>query len=218
MKSKKYIPVIVIDFLVFLFMCLGISFSVFDVRFMGDYPRLAGIPIFMTFTGLSNIFMGLICLGCTLYRLIKKDNKIPLVLFILKLLAVAEISITFIITATYLAPQLGSTWWRLYINNNLFNHLITPILAIISFVFLEEKKEIKFPYCFLGILPVFLYGIMYIINVYTHLDEHGHTDLTYDIYGLMRFGVGVLALFIIGFFAFSFGLTVLYRFINNKKK
>lgn len=218
MKSKKYIPVIVIDFLVFIFMFMGILFSTIDVRFMGDYPRLASLPIFMTFTGLSNIFVGLVCLGCALYRLIKKDISILSVLFILKLLAVAEISITFIITATYLAPQLGETWWRLYINNNLFNHLVTPILAIVSFVVLEDKKEIGFPYCFLGIVPVFLYGIMYLINVYTHLDANGHTDLKYDIYGLTRFGFGVLALFIIGFFLFSFGLTALYRFINSKEK
>ena len=218
MKNKKYIAVIVMDLLVFVCMSLGVSFSIFHVRFMGDYPGLVSLPLLMTFTGLSNVFVGLVCLVCALYRLINKNYSIPMVLFIIKLIAVAEISITFIITATYLSPSLGSIWWRLYLNNNFFNHLITPVLAIISFVVLEEKREIKFSYSFLGTIPVSLYGAMYTINVYTHLDANGNTDLAYDIYGLMRFGTGVFVLFVIGFFTFSFLVTAFYRFIKNKKK
>ena len=218
MKNKKFIPVIILDLLVFLCMCLGVSFSIFHIRFMGDYPGLVSLPLLMTFTGLSNVFVGLVCLVCALYRLIKKDYSIPLVLFMIKLIAVAEISITFIITATYLAPSLGSIWWRLYLNNNFFNHLITPVLAIVSFTVLEERREIKFPYSFLGTIPVVTYGTVYTINVYTHLDANGNTDLAYDIYGLMRFGTGVFILFVIGFFAFSFVVTLFYRFIKNKKR
>ena len=218
MKNKRFIAVIILDLLVFVCMCLGVSFSIFHVRFMGDYPGLVSLPLLMTFTGLSNVFVGLVCLACALYRLIRKEYSLPFALFIIKLLAVAEISITFIITATYLSPSLGSIWWRLYLNNNLFNHFITPVLAIVSFVVLEEKRVIKFPYSFLGTIPVSLYGIMYTINVYTHLDEYGNTDLAYDIYGLMRFGVGVFCLFVIGFFTFAFIVTAFYRFIKNKKE
>ena len=218
MKNKRFIAVIILDLLVFVCMCLGVSFSIFHVHFMGDYPGLVSLPLLMTFTGLSNVFVGLVCLVCALYRLIKKDYSIPLVLFMVKLIAVAEISITFIITATYLAPSLGSIWWRLYLNNNFFNHFVTPVLAIVSFGGLEEKRAIKFPYSFLGTIPVVTYGTMYTINVYTHLDANGITDLAYDIYGLMRFGVGIFILFVIGFFAFSFIVTAFYCFIKNKKK
>ena len=218
MKNKRFIAVIILDLLVFVCMSLGVIFSVFHIRFMGDYPGLVSLPLLMTFTGLSNVFVGLVCLACALYRLIKKDYSIPLVLFMIKLIAVAEISITFIITATYLAPSLGSIWWRLYLNNNFFNHFVTPVLAIVSFVVLEERREIKFPYSFLGTIPVVTYGTMYTINVYTHLDANGNTNLAYDIYGLMRFGTGVFILFVIGFFAFSFIVTAFYCFIKNKKK
>ena len=218
MKNKRFIAVIILDLLVFVCMCLGVSFSIFHIRFMGDYPGLVSLPLLMTFTGLSNVFVGLVCLVCALYRLIKKDYSIPLALFMIKLIAVAEISITFIITATYLAPSLGSIWWRLYLNNNFFNHFVTPVLAIVSFIVLEEKRAIKFPYSFLGTIPVVTYGTMYTINVYTHLDANGNTDLAYDIYGLMRFGVGIFILFVIGFFAFSFIVTAFYCFIKNKKK
>ena len=83
---------------------------------------------------------------------------------------------------------------------------------------LEERRTMKFPYSFLGTIPVCLYGIMYTINVYTHLDAYGNTDLAYDIYGLMRFGVGVFCLFVIGFFTFAFIVTAFYRFIKNKKE
>ena len=93
MKNKRFIAVIILDLLVFVCMCLGVSFSIFHVRFMGDYPGLVSLPLLMTFTGLSNVFVGLVCLACALYRLIRKEYSLPFALFIIKLLAVAEILI-----------------------------------------------------------------------------------------------------------------------------
>ncbi len=199
-------------------MVLGITFSIADVRFMGDYPRLSGLPIYMTFTGLSNIFVGLVCLLCAIYRLVKKEMAIPRFLFVLKLIAIAEITITFVVTATYLSFSLGSNWWRLYINNNIFNHLLTPLLAIITFIVLEDYVEIPWHYCFFSVTPILLYGFFYGVNVFTHLTKEGNTDLTYDIYGFARFGIGVLLLFFVGFLGVSFGLTCLYRLQNKQKK
>ena len=217
-KKNNLLALIVLDLIVFALMVLGITFSMFDVRFMVDLPRLSSLPILMTFTGLSNLFIGLVCLGCSIYRIINKKVDLPKYLFLLKIIALAEITITFIITATYLAPQLGTDWWRLYINNNIFNHLLTPVVAIITFIIFEEYNEISLKHCFYGIAPIIIYGIFYTINVYTHLKPDGSTDLTYDIYGFMRFGVFILILFFIGFMGISFGFTVLYRLQNKQKR
>ena len=184
---------------------------------MGDYPRLSSLPILMTFTGLSNVFIGAVCLACAIYRIVKKEMVLPKVLFILKIIALADITITFVITATYLAPSIGSSWWRLYINNNIFNHFLTPLVAIITFILLEEYVEINWKCCFYSLVPIASYGIMYLINVYTHLTPEGKTSLDFDIYGFCRFGVGVLILFLIGFALLSFGLTYLY-YLRNKQK
>ena len=219
MENKRgFIAIIVLDLLVFISMVIGISLTIFDVRFMADLPRLSSQSIFMTFTGLSNVFIGLVCLGCALYRIIKKETALPAYLLLIKIIALADITITFVITATYLAPSIRSNWWRLYINNNLFNHFLTPLLAVITFLILERYREFSWKYCFLSLVPLLLYGVLYLTNVYTHLTPEGKTDLTYDIYGFCRFGTGILVLFLIGFMAISFGLTLLYWFSNKQKR
>ena len=216
MKEKhKYLALIILEFITFGLMLIGITFSIADVRFMGDYPRLSGLPIYMTFTGLSNIFIGLVCLACAIYRLVKKEKILPKLLFVLKIIALADISITFITTACYLAPSLGASWWRLYINNNIFNHFLTPVVAVVTFIIFEDYVEISKNYCCFATVPIILYGCLYVPNVYSHLNEDGSTNLTYDIYGFARFGPGILALFSLVFIAISIGLTMLFWFINK---
>ena len=199
-------------------MVLGITFSVVDVRFMVDLPRLSSLPIYMTFTGLSNIFIALVCLWCALHRIIYKELELTKPLFLLKVIALAEITITFVITATYLAFSLGANWWRLYINNNFFNHFLTPLLAIIPFLLLEEYVDFSLKECLYSIVPIVLYGLFYAINVYTNLTPEGNTDLAYDIYGFARFGYFVMLLFFIAFISISVGITMLYRLLSKHKK
>ena len=217
-EKRKFLALVILEFMTFTLMVVGITFSIVDVRFMGDYPRLSGLPIYMTFTGLSNIFIGCICLACGIYRIVKKEKILPKLLFVIKIIALADISITFITTAAYLAPSLGASWWRLYINNNIFNHFLTPLVAIVTFIILEDYVEINKNYCYLAIVPILLYGCLYVPNVYSHLNEDGSTNLNYDIYGFARFGPGILVLFSIAFIGISIGLTMLYWFINSKKE
>ena len=217
-EKKRYVSLIILELLTFVSAVLGITFSMCDVRFMGDYPRLSSLPILMTFTGLSNAFIGLVCLVCAIYRLAKRENKLQKVLFLLKIIALADITITFVVTATYLAPSLGSSWWRLYINNNIFNHFLTPLLAITTFILLEEYVELDWRYCFYSLVPLSMYALMYVINVYSHLTPEGKTSLAYDIYGFCRFGVFFLIIFLIGFLVISFGLTCVYRLLNKQKR
>ena len=217
-NSKRFLLINILDILTFLLMVLGISFSIFDVRFMGDYPRLSSLPIYETFTGLSNIFLGLVCLGCAIYRLSKRELELPKALFVLKIIALAEITITFITTAFILAPNLGENWWRLYINNNIFNHFLTPLLTIVTFIVLEEKVEISYRFCFLAVIPVIAYGFFYVPNVYTHLTAEGNVDRAYDIYGFARFGPFVFFLFSLLFIGFSIGFAFLYWFLNKIKR
>ena len=45
-----------------------------------------------------------------------------------------------------------------------FLHLLTPLMAIVSFVFLE-KRGMRFGTSMLGMLPVLLYGVLYLQKV-----------------------------------------------------
>ena len=217
-NSKRFLLINILDILTFVLMVLGITFSIVDIRFMGDFPRLSALPIYETFTGLSNIFLGLVCLLCALYRLIKKEKALPKHLFILKIIALASITITFVTTAAILSPMAGTSWWRLYINNNIFNHFLTPLLAIITFLALEEKVELDFRFCFLAVIPVIAYGFFYVPNVYSHLNADGTVDRSYDIYGFGRFGPFVFFLFALLFIGSAIGFALLYRLANQAKR
>ena len=221
MEQKRFTALSILELITFTSMLFGLISIFTDFRFMVDLPRLASIPFLTTYTGLSNLFIGVVCLVCALYRIIYKVDKLPKWLFIIKLVFISQITITFFITALYLSPQLGADWWMLYNNAGLFNHLITPLLAIIPFLFLERKVEIKWYMCFYSLIPIVLYAVLYITNVFTHLNPDGSTSTTYDIYGFFRFGGGYFILFLIGFFIIAFGICLLYRLENiaiNKRK
>lgn len=217
MFDKKSILIIIFDLLTFVLAVIGITFSMFDVRFMVDLPRMSTLPIMMTFTGLSNAFLGLVCLACALYRLFSKNKPLPKFLLFLKIIALAEISITMLTTAFILAPMQGASWWRFYINNNLFNHLLTPLLGIVTFITLEPRVDIAFKYSFFSFVPIIAYGVFYLVNIYTHLTNEGKIDQDYDIYHLLRFGAFPAVLFFLLFMSLTFGFTVLFIFINKKK-
>ena len=63
----------------------------------------------------------------------------------------------------FLGPSTGNLK-ALLTGNGLFMHLITPLLAIVSFsVF--EKRGMSFSIALLGMLPVILYGFLYLYKV-----------------------------------------------------
>ena len=185
---------------------------------MIDYGRLTETPFLFTFTGLSNLAIGVVALLCFITRLVRKEAKLPEPVFLIKMVFTALLCITFLVTAVYLAPSVGSEWWRLYINSSLFNHLLTPLLALCSFLFLEAKTSLPYRSCFLSMIPMGCYGIFYLIRAYTHVDASGHIDLYYDVYGLARWGLAGTIGFFLGFLALAFGLTSLLYLQNTHKK
>ena len=102
--------------------------------------------------------------------------------WLLKYMATAAVSVTLFTVMFYLAPALGSVK-KLIQKENLFLHLITPLLALTSFC-IWEKRGMK-PWIFLlGLLPVVLYAGLYLKKVvFTHSEKKWD-----DIYGFNRDG------------------------------
>lgn len=217
MKRKKDLLLIIFDCLLVSSITIGVVFSLTGFRFV-NVPSLVNTPVYITFTFLSNVFLGLTALISIIYRLIKKDMNLPKWLFVLKVISVSDITITFLVTALYLAPSIGADWWKLYVNNNLFNHLVSPLIGIITFIVLERRGEMKFLENLYSLIPITLFEIFYATYAYSHMDISGHISYDYDFYGLARFGPGITAIFMIAFMAIQFGLCCLYYWINSKKK
>jgi hypothetical protein len=156
------------------------------------------------------------------FRLAKgKISAIPKAIYALKLAGTTGVSLTMLVTIFFLIPQFGKNWFILFMNNNLFFHLIIPLLCIISFCFFEPMGIYKFSASWFGIIPMALYGIAYTINIAAHLN--GPEPLkTYDWYNFLNGNLAnafiSIPLMLIVTWAISLGLWGLNRYISKKQK
>ena len=164
------------------------------IHFMGAETSsltARNIAVFRFFTVESNILMGIIALVFAIFEikvLTKKREHIPSKIYILKLIFTVGVVLTMLTTALFLAPTSKNGYFSLFTNSNLLYHLVIPLLSLITFVFFEKTDKIKFKYTFAGIIPMFLYGIFYSINIFTHI-ENGKVSPIYDWYGFVQNGV-----------------------------
>lgn len=217
-ERRLWIAALACDAVLFCFALFGVLATFLNFYFMMDLGRLTEASFAVTFTGQSNMLVGLVALVCFIFRLKDRKRALPAWLFVVRLISVALISITFLITAGYLSPSVGAEWWRLYINSSLFNHLLTPLLAIVSFLVLEPRTDLGWRCCLYSLIPMGAYGIFYLTRAYTHVGPDGKIDYYYDIYGFARFGIGGTIGLFAAFMAFSLGLTYGFYVLNRKKK
>ena len=149
------------------------------------------LGMFRFFTVDSNIFMGIVALIFSILEfklLAGKIDQIPKKYYILKLMGTTGVALTFLVVVTYLAPVIPNGFVLLFKNSNLFYHLVTPLLSIITFIFFEKTDALTFKNAFYGIVPTFLYEIYYLINILIHM-ENGKVSLLYDWYMFLQNGV-----------------------------
>lgn len=123
-------------------------------------PRAQAPLAFRFFTVLSNLFCAftaLILLVCELF------GSMPAWAVILKFVGTVSVMVTFLTVLLFLWPSTGSIH-GLWDGPELVMHLITPVLALLSFLCFERGT--MSPWAIpLGILPVALYGWLYLNRV-----------------------------------------------------
>ena len=132
--------ILIISFTLFATITLIIGF-----KFMGQFEVLSerNFKSFKYFTVDSNVFAGLISLAYVIYKFTaggKNNSKLPRAFYILKLAATTGVTLTMMVTVFYLAPTSNGNFLRYFMNSNFFMHLITPLLCIISFIFLKRQS------------------------------------------------------------------------------
>ncbi len=125
---------------------------------------------FTYFTTLSNIFISSILLIFVIkdiYSLITgKKLAFNNLLYITKFLATISITLTFFVFLTILAPTLDGGILYAYLGNgagSLCVHFITPILAIIDFLFFDSDYKSKKSHSIYAIIPPLLYVLFVVI-------------------------------------------------------
>ena len=179
---------LIMNIIIALLVLIGCIFMFTGYRFMTNTVLLDydNITMFQYFTVDSNILVGIASLILIVYELLlinKKIKEIPSIIYLIKGSGVVSVTLTFLVTLFFLAPSSRYGFLSLYMNTNLFFHLIVPILSIISFVFYEKFDNNKLN-PFYGTIPMILYSIFYIINILLH--TNGSTvSYEYDFYGFL---------------------------------
>lgn len=209
---------LMLNIIIVILVILGSIFMFTGFQFMEASElvlQTTKLGMFKYYTVDSNILMGIISLILIIYecRFINKKIKIPKKVHILKQIGTSGITLTFLTTLLFLAPQYGL--YAMYNNTNLLFHLIVPLLAIISYIFFE-KYDNKYKYSLLGILPMFIYSIFYVINIVIHLDEG--ISFKYDIYGFLNGNINNAYIVLPTIYLVSLLISFILIFLNKRGK
>lgn len=108
-------------------------------------------------------------------RCLKSGKEIPHAVQMLKYMAAAVLSVTFIVVLAVLSPMRGegiNGWLYMLFNKDFtFLHTLCPILTILSFVLFEKEPFLDTKSAFKATIPTLIYAIVLIIlNILGVLD------------------------------------------------
>ena len=135
------------------------------VRFFrkdGKWSPEQGRFAFRFYTCQSNVLCAATALLVAVFRL---AGSLPLWVWLLKYIGTAAVTVTMLTVFLFLAPSVGKDWAKVLLRRgDLFMHLLTPLMALFSFCVLE-KQGMTFPQSLPGLLPVVLYGPLYLYKI-----------------------------------------------------
>ena len=176
MKNKRRDSVIslIINLCVVIFVAM-----IMWINFRSDFVHddawfgFTGWHCFRFFTVLSNIFLAITSIIMIVFdvkNIVNNKYEIPKWATILKFMGTVATTVTLMTVVLLLAPLWeinGDGYFTLFRNNNFFMHLVNPVLGIITFIFFERTKEFKLKNVLFGLLPTFVYSILYLTMVFT---------------------------------------------------
>ncbi len=137
------------------------------------------------FTSLSNVYCGIAGAVLVVFRALELAGvieAIPNAILVIKYSATASVTVTLLTVMVFLGPVVIG-YKPLLTGTGLWLHLINPVLALVS-LFIWDKPAAGFWVVFLGLLPVVLYGILYLYKVVVLPEGKGWDDF----YGFNRGG------------------------------
>ena len=131
------------------------------------------------FTALSNLFCAAASLAVVIARLC---GYVPPFILAVKFVGTAAVAVTFLTVMLFLGPFVYD-YKTLLTGPDLWLHLVCPVLAVISCI-LWDRPAMPFGMAMTGILPVLLYGALYLYHVVYAAPEKRWEDF----YGFNRNG------------------------------
>ena len=119
-----------------------------------------GLAALRFYTLLSNLFCAAAALA---FALAARSGAVPHGIWLAKYVGTAAVTVTMITVLVFLGPALG---YKSQLSGfGLWLHLIGPLVAIVSFCFFERLYPLPLPLALSGLLPVVLYGLVYLYKV-----------------------------------------------------
>ena len=140
----------------------------------GRWSLARGKRAFRYFTTQSNV----LCAISALFMCLFPDTDLA---YYLKVMGTAAVTVTMLTVLLFLGRLYG--YKPLLKGSDLFMHLVTPLLAIVSLC-VFERRGIGFLTSFIGVIPVALYAPLYLYNVVYAPEEKRWEDF----YGFNRDG------------------------------
>lgn len=230
-KSKallsKYLP-IALNFLIFIFSAVGFFLSCYFARRDGYYHWLTRL---LYFTQLSNLWIGITSLVFAIILLKKTVTQKTYNIFsLLKYIFTVSITITGVIFCSFLAPFADFNVWSFA---SVLTHVVVPVLSIVDFFTNKSIVKIDKKFVWYTIIPPIIYfiftSVLCVLKVdFGRGDPYPYFFMNYySEVGLFGFiakwppQIGSFYWFIF-FFAFIYGLSILYYKIHslilNRKK
>lgn len=126
----------------------------------GHWDHERGKTAFRFFTCQSNVLCAVAALFMALAQI---KGTIPFGIWLLKYLGTVTVTVTMMTVFLYLGPTMGG-YKELLAGENLYMHLIGPLLAIVSFCIIE-RGYMSLQIAFLGVVPVICYGLLYLYKI-----------------------------------------------------
>ena len=157
------------------------------------------------FTTQSNILVAAASLLTALA--LSSEGTIPRWIWTLKYIGTAAVTVTMLTVFLFLAPSIGKDWVKyLLTGSDIFMHLLTPLLALFTFC-VFERQGMTFLHSLWGMLPVLLYGPLYLYKILFAPPEKRWEDF----YGFNKQGKWPVAFaaMVAGTFAICMGIMAL---------
>lgn len=182
-----------INILIFVITAISLPFC---FRKEGRWDLQKGLKSLRFFTILSNLF----CAVCALLLVLSLAQWA----WLLKYVGTVAVTVTLLTVLFFLGPNMG--YKQMFSGKDLYLHLCGPLMAIVSFCFMERRYDLSFPLSLLGILPIIIYGLVYLFEVVILKNWE-------DFYGYNKHGKWKLSM--AAMFAGGFAVCMLIRILYS---
>ena len=182
------------NILIVIMTVVALTIALSGFKFMKGYEaraELTGLQVFGYFTVQSNVFMAIVSFAFAIKEiqiLRGKIEIIPFKYYILKMIAITAVGLTFFVVFIIFSILLKNDMLLLVKNGNLFFHFIIPVTSILNYIFFEKTDILKFKHTFYGLLPTLLYEMYYTSNVLSNMKD-GKVSPAHDWYYFTQNGL-----------------------------